>query len=269
MKFTLITDDTALAQHAEQNGVGRILVDLEVLGKQERQGHLDTVISGHVMSDVAKIKAAISSAELLVRVNPFNIDSNLEVEQAIAAGADSLMLPMFYHAKEVRQFAEYVDGRVGIIPLVETFSATQCLKDIVTITGVSEIYIGLNDLHLDMELTFMFEPLCSGFVDEMAMIIKSAGLPFGFGGVARIGEGAVPAELIMGEHHRLGSSSVILSRIFHHYDGNNSQTDMNEMQHELAKLHHAVESFKSRSESDIAQDRAVFQAKVKQFVAGH
>jgi hypothetical protein len=33
--------------------------------------------------------------------------------------------------------------------------------------------------------------------------------------VARAGEGLVPGELILAEHYRLGSSSVILSRTFH------------------------------------------------------
>lgn len=39
-------------------------------------------------------------------------------------------------------------------------------------------------------------------------------MPFGFGGIARIGEGDLPSDNILGEHVRLGSSSVILSRTF-------------------------------------------------------
>ena len=37
---------------------------------------------------------------------------------------------------------------------------------------------------------------------------------FGFGGIARIGEGDLPSDNILGEHVRLGSQSVILSRTF-------------------------------------------------------
>lgn len=39
-------------------------------------------------------------------------------------------------------------------------------------------------------------------------------IPFGFGGIARIGEGDLPSDYILGEHVRLGSTSVILSRTF-------------------------------------------------------
>ena len=39
-------------------------------------------------------------------------------------------------------------------------------------------------------------------------------MPFGFGGIARIGEGDLPSDNILGEHVRLGSTSVILSRTF-------------------------------------------------------
>ena len=38
---------------------------------------------------------------------------------------------------------------------------------------------------------------------------------FGFGGVARIGQGELSAEWVLSEHVRLGSSWVILSRAFH------------------------------------------------------
>ena len=46
-----------------------------------------------------------------------------------------------------------------------------------------------------MGLKFMFEPLANGLIDEVAHIITSAGLPFGFGGIARVGEGIIPGEM--------------------------------------------------------------------------
>ena len=45
MKFMLITNKPELASYAEECGVGRIFIDLEINGKQERQGHLDTLIA--------------------------------------------------------------------------------------------------------------------------------------------------------------------------------------------------------------------------------
>ena len=44
--------------------------------------------------------------------------------------------------------------------------------------------------------------------------IKMKGIPYGFGGIAALGEGKLPSEQIIVEHYRLGSSCVILSRSF-------------------------------------------------------
>ena len=69
------------------------------------------------------------------------------------------MLPMFKNSQELKEFSDLVEGRVNIIPLVETYSSILDMHNIVKISGVKEIYIGLNDLHLDMGMKFMFEPL--------------------------------------------------------------------------------------------------------------
>ena len=52
LTFIYITNNPQLARIAVNAGVSRIFVDLEVHGKYERQGHLDTVISGHSVDDV-------------------------------------------------------------------------------------------------------------------------------------------------------------------------------------------------------------------------
>ena len=45
LKLMYITNDERVAKVAESSGVDWIFVDLEILGKEKRQGHLDTVIS--------------------------------------------------------------------------------------------------------------------------------------------------------------------------------------------------------------------------------
>ena len=125
----LITNDPELAGYAESCGVARIFVDLEQNGKLERQGHLDTLVSRYTMNDVSIVGAAINNAELLVRLNPLHDDTRVEVERAIEAGADLLMLPMFHSAEEVIIFSELVNGRAGVIPLVETYSAAQAINE--------------------------------------------------------------------------------------------------------------------------------------------
>jgi len=263
----LITNSPELASHAEMCGVDRIFVDLEWMGKQERQGHLDTLISYHSMSDVAKVKESLSQAELLVRLNPLYDGTKAEINDALAGGADLLMLPMFRNVQELKDFCILVDGRAGVVPLVETYDAAEAMAEIVTISGVTEIYIGLNDLHLDMKLNFMFEPLANGYIDKLVSIINSAGLPFGFGGIARVGEGIIPGGQILAEHIRLCSSSVILSRTFHRKSENISYFKDNvDLRNELDKLNKEGNKLKARSTEQIAADHRMFQNVVAEIV---
>lgn len=259
----MITNDPVLARQAQDAGIERIFVDLEQMGKKERQGHLDTLISSHSLEDVIGVKRVLDSSELIVRLNPLHADSGREIEKAIENGADTLMLPMFRKTAEVAEFCARVDGRVSVMPLVETIGAVECLSEVVNLPGVSEIYIGLNDLHLEMGLKFMFEPLADGLLDTMAVIIKRAGLSFGFGGIARVGEGSVPGEMILAEHARLGSSSVILSRTFMRQL---ASEDEQAFMREVRKLRCAYAELLRRNREQIDKDRAQLVERVKDFV---
>jgi citrate lyase beta subunit len=150
MKLFFITNSAELAQFAIAHGVDRIFVDLEILGKVERQGHLNTVISRHSLADVASLRAVVPAGRLLVRINPIHDGSVDEIERVIASGADILMLPMFRTPREVEAFTTAVAGRVRTCLLVETVGAMESLRACVSIPGVDEVHIGLNDLHLEM-----------------------------------------------------------------------------------------------------------------------
>lgn len=215
MKFFMITNCSELAKFAIDSGVDRIFVDTEILGKDLRQGHLNTVISRHTLEDVSRLRSSVPEGRLLVRINPIHDESEREIDRAIEAGADILMLPMFRSSSEVRFFTAAVRGRARCNLLVETVAAAADLKACVEVPGVDEVHIGLNDLHLELGLHFMFEPLASGLIDGLAAILRASGVPFGIGGIARVGEGLLPAELLLAEHVRLGSTAAILSRTFH------------------------------------------------------
>lgn len=169
MPLTLmyITNNIDVALIAEKYGVDRIWVDLETLGKEERQKGMNTVKSRHEIGDVRKIKACLSKSELIVRVNPWNTSSEEEINRVIEAGADIIMLPMWKTAKEVDSFIKCIDGRVKTNLLLETKEAVNCLEEVLNIRGIDEIHIGLNDLHLSYGLTFMFELLSNGVVEEL------------------------------------------------------------------------------------------------------
>lgn len=214
LKLMYITNDPQIALIAQKYGVDRIWVDLETLGKAERQKDLDTVKSDHKISDIARIKPLLTSSEMLVRVNPWNPDSPQEIEGVIAAGADMIMLPMWKSPEEVRSFLAAVGGRTKTTLLLETREAVDCIDAVLDMGGFDEIHIGLNDLHLSYHMTFMFELLADGTVEMLCRKFKAHGIPYGFGGIAKIGDGLLPAEKIIMEHYRLGSTRAILSRTF-------------------------------------------------------
>lgn len=224
MKLMYITNEPEIARAIQNAGVDRIFIDLEINGKYKRQGHRDTVISHHELSDVSNIRSAINTAEILVRINPLFEGTKNEIDEAIVRGADILMLPMFKEAWEVAAFIDLVDKRVKVSLLLETYEALLNLDEILEIQGIDEIHIGLNDLHLSMERTFMFELLSDGTVEYACKKIKAKDIRVGFGGIAKIGQGILPAEMILAEHFRLGSEMAILSRTFHE-----RSTDLNDL----------------------------------------
>ena len=209
-----ITNRPDVALVAEKYGVDRIWVDLETRGKEERQHNMNTVKSNHQISDIAAIKPLLTRAEMMVRVNSWYEGSRQEIDDVISAGADIVMLPYWKTVDEVKAFLDAVGGRCKTSLLLETKEAVACVDDVLKLGGIDEIHIGLNDLHLSYGMNFMFEPLADGTVETLCNKFKQAGIPFGFGGIAKLGSGMLPAERIIMEHYRLGSTRAILSRSF-------------------------------------------------------
>ncbi len=224
LKLMYITNRPQIAQIAEASGVDRIFVDLEHIGKSDRQGGMDTVQSRHTLQDVKRVAEAIDSAELLVRVNPIHDttaeygSSEEEISEAIANGADIIMLPFFKTAGEVKRFLSAVDGQAKTMLLLETPEAVEMADEVLSLDGIDFIHIGLNDLSLGYGMKFMFELLADGTVERLCRKFKDRHITYGFGGIASIGKGAVPAEMIIREHYRLGSTCAILSRSFCNVD---------------------------------------------------
>lgn len=216
LQMMYITNNPQIARIAEKYSVDRIWVDLEQIGKKERQGGMDTVQSTHTINDVETIRNSIEGKSALqVRVNPMHDLSRYEIDKVIEYGADIVMLPFFTTVEEVRQFLDIVDGRARTCLLLETTGAERSLEEILEIQGIDEIHIGLNDLHLQYHLRFMFELLSNGKVEEICKKIRASGIQYGFGGIAKLDEGMLPARHVIAEHYRLGSSMAILSRSFY------------------------------------------------------
>ena len=263
-----ITNDPTVAQIAEKNGVQRVWIDLETLGKEERQRNLNTVKSHHCIHDIEVISNVLTTSEVLVRVNPINPGSEEEINQVIAAGADMIMLPMWKSVEDVQQFLGFVNGRVKTTLLLETKEAVECLDQVLELGGFDEIHIGLNDLHLSYGLTFMFELLSNGTVESLCKKIAATGIPYGFGGIARIGDGTLPAEWIVKEHYRLGSTRAILSRSFCNAE---EIKDLKKIEvifaENMARLRDCERDFTTTTEEDFEENRKAVKRCVADIVS--
>ncbi len=264
LKLMYITNNPSVALIAEKYGTDWIFVDLETRGKEERQKGMNTVKSQHTIADVKAIKNVLTSSELLVRINPIYEGTQDEVDAVINNGADIIMLPMWKSAADVRTFLSCVNGRCKTMLLLETREAYECLDEVLAISGIDSIHIGLNDLHLSYGQTFMFEPLANGMVEDICTRIKAAGIPYGFGGIARIGEGTLPAERIVMEHFRLGSTQVILSRSF--CDAASCK-DVNEVEDVFMKNTKKLRDFEASMESTTDEAYDTNKAEVAKKVA--
>ncbi len=222
LNLMYITNDTQVATIAQDAGVDRIFIDMEYIGKEHRQAGMNTVKSHHTYQDIEAVSAVTQrgNSQLLVRVNPIHeatkdyCSSKEEIETAISCGADIIMLPMFKTCKEAECFLNIVNKKAKTMLLLETKEAAENIDEIISIGGFDELHIGLNDLHLAYGKKFMFELLSDGTVDRLAYKLNSHRIRFGFGGIARIGYGTLPAEYIIAEHYRLNSQAAILSRSF-------------------------------------------------------
>ena len=256
LKLFYITNKPDIAVIAQDAGVDRIFVDMEYIGKDERQGGLDTVQNHHTVEDVKNIRRVLTTAELLVRVNPIHNNSAKEIEAVICEGADTIMLPMWKTPQEVERFISFVGGRAKTMLLLETDEARLCLDEVLKIKGIDEIHIGLNDLKLSQNKNFLFELLVDGTVDEIVDKIKKTDIPYGFGGVGRINSDApLPAENILAEHYRLGSSMVILSRAFCNTYGDISQKAVRERFETGVKEIRAYEAFLENYDSEFFKSK--------------
>jgi hypothetical protein len=261
LELIQITNDPAFARRCDALDGIRLFVDLERLGKAERQAGRDTFISTHRVEDVRRVKQVLRRSRLMVRVNPLHDGTREEVDAVLAQGADLLMLPMFSQPRTLQAFSEIVGERCGIVPLLETAGAAETLTQWVATPGLVEVFVGLNDLHRSLGQRFMFEPLAGGLLDRIAATVHGQGLRFGFGGIARLSEGMLPGVDVRAEHLRLGSASVILSRTFHRSDSGITFED------EVAALRAAERRLSGRNPQQVEADRLRVASSIERIAA--
>jgi citrate lyase beta subunit len=267
MKLCLITDKPDFASEAERAGVARIMLDLEKVGKLQRQRGRDLFLSDHVLESVARMKAALKTAAVVVRVNPLTQASDEEIDAVEEARADFIMLPYFHTLHEVRGFLSLVRGRSKTILLVETKSAIEVLPEILKESGVDEIHIGLNDLSISLGHKTIFEPLSSGIIDHGSALLLKKGTPFGFGGIARLTARGLPVdpERVLAEQVRLGASIGWLGRTFR--GEMETRRSPGELEGEIKLIHKTVDKWAGASEKEFVQNRKALIKEVERWTA--
>jgi len=267
LKMMYFTNEPQLALAAEQCSIDYVVIDLEIIGKIDRQSHKDTRISHHSIQDIAPVRQMLTKTQLMVRINPIHAESKDEIDSAIRQGADILMLPFFKTLQEVQTFLKLVKGRAKAYLLLETKEAEAILDDILQLSGIDAIHIGVNDLSLSKGYAFLFQPLLDESFAEMCRKIRAHGLPVGFGGIAQLKQGTLPAENIIAEHYHLGSSMVILARSFINLDATQPLGDLVQSLDQALRPIRDYEKFLDQQKPEyFSQNHQFVQNKIKEII---
>ena len=213
--YIAITNDIERATTLSDCGVQQIMVDIEIIGKVERQGHKNTVISKHGLSDVLKLKQLNLKSEIICRINPFNIATKMEVDSAIEYGADIIMIPMINSLEDYRSIVNMIGSRAEVLPLIETPYSFFKVHEIISYSEIKQIHFGLNDLCISLGMRNLFEVLLSETFQNIVSNIDVKSMRVGIGGIGdpQVHQ-KVDALLLLNTYLKCGASSVILSRNF-------------------------------------------------------
>lgn len=211
--FTFFTKNPTLASWASSCGVSRIGVDLESIGKKERQPS-SFRISSHTIQDLSLIKNYIKPSQLFCRINPINKLSQSEIEAVISVGVKHIMLPMFNSIEEVNLCENFINRRANLIPLIETEKSCKIVKEISKTKTIKEVHVGLNDLHLSLKLENFYDVFDCDIFRRLMSDLSSYDLRFGLGGIAKYHDEALalPSRENYKKYHETGASGAIISR---------------------------------------------------------
>lgn len=248
--LVLFATDPVFIKQAVAAGVDTIIVDWEYIGKEKRQGFYDTQINHDTVDDLRRVRNC-TDAKVLCRINSFGATTATEIEQAIAAGVDELLLPMVRTVAEVQTVLEWVKGRCGTGIMMETISAVKLAHELGRLS-LSRAYVGLNDLEIERKTPNIFTALADGTVDEIRQAFT---IPFGFGGVTLPECGyPIPCRLLISELARLTCDFSFLRRSFY------ADTKGRDLMVEVPRMRAAVTTAFERSSTERRKEQAELYA---------
>jgi hypothetical protein len=225
-------------------GVSAIVVDWERNGKFERQAGADTQIGTDTIEDLTRVRDA-TSACIICRINSFGEHTPAEIENAVSAGADEILLPMVTEAEQVERTIDLARDRCGVGVLIETEEAIGN-ADAIGKLPITRAYVGLNDLSIARGTPSIFNALVDGTVSDLRPHFP---MPFGFGGLTLPERGEpVPCRLLMSIMAGNDASFSFLRRSYHRdMKGRDPHV-------EIPRILASLESAARRTEREIARD---------------
>jgi len=251
----LFSADPATIAPAVAAGVAGLIVDWERVGKRHRQAGADTQIGEDTIDDLRRARAC-TSAQILCRID--NTEALLEeqIDAAVEAGADEVLLPMVRSVAEVERALDYTRTRVDIGILIETEAVLDQLLELSALP-LARAYLGLNDLAIDRGTTNIFDPLVDGTLEEVRSHFS---VPFGVAGLTVVDAGApIPCRLIVAELSRLDCSFSFLRRSYH------ADIRGREPAKEIPRLLDALTAAARRDVDQVSRDRDELIAAVEEW----
>ncbi len=239
------TDPETVSRHTEA-GVDGFIVDWENKGKEERQRGADTEINNDTPEDLGRVRAA-TQARVLCRVNRAGPWTREEIDEAVARGADEVLVPMVRGPADVAAAMESARGRCGVGILLETVDAFRNAEALARLP-LTRVYVGLNDLSIERGTRSIFEALTDGLVDEVRPLFA---VPFGMAGLTLPDRGEpVPCRLLVAEMARLACDFSFLRRSW------KRDVKGRDLRVEVQRLKAALKAAGERSTAEVARDRA-------------
>lgn len=197
-------------------GVDAVIVDCEELGKRGRQHGYDTEINRWRPRDCGHVRARSPHLRVICRIDSFREAGPAAIDQAreaVANGADEVILPMVDSTDEVRAILDAVAGRAAVGVMIETHWAVAAAAELSRMP-LRRVFVGLNDLMIERGSRHLFAHLLDGTVEQIRSQVET--IAFGFGGMTLPECGhPVPSRLLVAELARLRCDFTFLRRSFY------------------------------------------------------
>ena len=257
-ELLLFSTDRDYVREAVAAGVDGIVIDWEAAGKRRRQAGADTEINRDTVEDLRRVRSSVD-ARVLCRINPPGALTEREVEAAIGAGADEVLVPMVRSPTELERVIEAAAGRCGVGTLIETIAAVEGARELAMLP-LSRVYVGLNDLAIERRTSRIFDAVADGTVERVSRAVDR---PFGFAGLTAPERGApIPCRLLIGELVRLGSSFSFLRRTY------KRDVRRGEQAASIARLIEAIVAARGRAPFEVERDRSELEAAIAAWPRG-